>query len=350
MRRLKIWMMLISRALGLFALARRWTASNPKILCYHGFELCDEASFRPKLFISPALFEQRLASLHRLGYRVITLNEAVDRLASERVEKDSVVITVDDGFSSFYSRALPALKRYGYPSTVYVTSYYVEKHAPVYRLLLQYMFWKAKPITITVSGLPGIDPQQVNLANAQQAERLMWACIEQGEQRCDEAGRQALSMNLGHLLGLDMSAIGEQGLMLLMTPEQLSELPRSGVDVELHTHRHRFPVDQRELAEAELRDNREALARWLGSDWQPRHFCYPSGEWHQRQWAWLDAMGIASSTTCEPGLNSASTPRHALHRFLDGEDVHEVEFEAALCGFADLIRLGIGRQEVSAYD
>jgi peptidoglycan/xylan/chitin deacetylase (PgdA/CDA1 family) len=343
--------MMVCRAIGLFALARRLTAANPKILCYHGFELRDEASFRPKLFISPALFQRRLDTLKRLGYRVVSLSEAVDALAAGRVRPDSVVITVDDGFASFHSHALPALKRHGFPATVYVTSYYVDKRAPVFRLLLQYMFWKAEPRLIETSSLQDVGNGPVNLADAAQAERFMWACIDHGEQHCDEAGRQAMCQQLGGLLGLDMAAIGAAQLMMLMTPQQLRDARQSGVEIELHTHRHRFPIERRLEAQAELDNNRAVLAAWLGPDWRPRHFCYPSGEWDRCQWAWLDAMGLASSTTCEPGLNSSGTPHHALHRFLDGEDVHEVEFEAALCGFADLIRLGIGRQpKVSAYE
>jgi hypothetical protein len=37
-------------------------------------------------------------------------------------------------------------------------------------------------------------------------------------------------------------------------------------------------------------------------------------------------------------LNGAETPRLALRRFLDGEDVAQIEFEAEISGFAELAR------------
>ena len=125
-------------------------------------------------------------------------------------------------------------------------------------------------------------------------------------------------------------------MLHLMTPEELRALADAKVHVELHTHRHTFPSDNQALAEREIADNRAALKRWLSLE--TRHFCYPSGMWDERQWAWLESMNVKSSTTCVPGLNSHDTPRHALRRFLDGENIHELEFEAALSGFSDLLR------------
>lgn len=59
------------------------------------------------------------------------------------------------------------------------------------------------------------------------------------------------------------------------------------------------------------------------------------------QWEWVQDLHIKSSTTCVAGLNTAKTPQHALRRFLDGDDVHELEFEAALCGLSDLFRAAV---------
>ena len=47
---------------------------------------------------------------------------------------------------------------------------------------------------------------------------------------------------------------------------------------------------------------------------------------------------METATTCEPGLNSPSTPRLSLHRFLDGEDITQIEFEAEVSGFTELLR------------
>ena len=49
-------------------------------------------------------------------------------------------------------------------------------------------------------------------------------------------------------------------------------------------------------------------------------------------------LGIRSATTCNPGLNPKGSDPYLLRRFLDGECVHDIEFEAEMSGFVDLAR------------
>lgn len=334
-RRAKLAFYFASRALGLFRLSHRLTRSRLKILCYHGFEQKDEAAFRPKLFIRTADFEQRLATIGRYGMRVLPLDEAVERMYAGSLPRNALVITIDDGFASVHGKAAPLLRRFGYPATVYVTSYYVERPNPVFRLAVQYMFETTARRELALDGVAWSAPCVANLGDAAERERLAWQCIGYGE-RQDEQERVAICRHLGELLGTPYDDIVASGAFSLMTPAQLGELEDAGVAVELHTHRHVLPASDRQAVQREIADNRAALGRWVSRDFA--HFCYPSGLWDQRQWEWLDEAGVKSSTTCMPGLNSARTPRHALRRFLDGANIHELEFEAALSGFSDLLR------------
>ncbi len=101
----------------------------------------------------------------------------------------------------------------------------------------------------------------------------------------------------------------------------------------------------------EIDDNRAVLEPIVGRPCD--HLCYPSGVYTPDQWPWLEACAIASATTCELGLNDRCTPRFGLRRFLDSETVSEIEFEAEISGFAELIRrarsvLLPGRRSVSS--
>jgi hypothetical protein len=49
-------------------------------------------------------------------------------------------------------------------------------------------------------------------------------------------------------------------------------------------------------------------------------------------------MGIRSAVTCIPGLNDSKTHPYELRRFLDGENITNLEFEAEMSGFLDLCR------------
>ena len=70
--------------------------------------------------------------LARAGYNVLPLSEAVNRLQHGTLPDRAVVITFDDGLHDFYSVALPILESFGYPVTLYLTTYYVEFNRPVF--------------------------------------------------------------------------------------------------------------------------------------------------------------------------------------------------------------------------
>lgn len=336
MRRAKLAFLFVCKSVGLFRIVGWVTRHRLRIICYHGISLSDEAAFRPKLFISLERFERRLKSLRRYRMRVIPLDEAIEQLYAGSLPDRPTVITVDDGFHSFYELAVPCLKRHGFPATVYVTTYYVRNSAPIFRLVVQYMFWKTKRRSVQVVSMPWTNHRSVNLTNTHEAAKFMSECLQYGERRCTEEQRHQICEELGHLLDVSYDEIVKSRALHLMTPEELRSLAAADISVGLHTHRHRFPADDRASAEREITENRAELDRCTGRTVQ--HFCYPSGLWSELQWEWLQNLHIKSSTTCVPGLNTSKTPRHALRRFLDGDDVHDLEFEAALCGFSDLQR------------
>ena len=320
--------------LGLFRLARRITRRKLRILGYHGFASADEAEFRPGLFIRPETFRRRLAHLARSGAPVLPLGEALQMLGEDRLPDRAVVITVDDGFYGFYRNALEMLRGHGFPATVYVTSYYCRHPGPVFRLAVQYMFWKAgRPVELDGLGVEGLPSGR--LRRRDEIHRAMWTLIRHGEAGCDEPGRRQLAEALGQCLEVDYDQLRRRRLLDLMTPGELRDLGAAGIDVQLHTHRHQLPEDQAG-AEREIAENRSFLVGLLGRP--AEHFCYPGGVWSPDWWPWLEAAGVASAVTCDPGLCEASTPRLALRRFLDGENISQIEFEAEVAGFLELLR------------
>lgn len=333
---IKLAVLHASKWLRLFALARYLTRHGVRILAYHGFQLRDECAFRPKLFMSAVTFAERMRTIQRLGLQVIALSELVAMLRSGNDLGARVVITIDDGFFGVYRDALPVLKRFGFPATVYVTSYYVQKGTPVFRLAVQYLFWRSRRTRLVLRDCAWAKDEEVDLSDSRQRERVMWQAIRHGESECDEPQRQQLAAQLGDLLDVSYQEVCSQRMFCLMSPRELGELRASPLDVQLHTHRHVFPADDRERAVAEVEENRSMLAPIAASALQ--HFCYPSGAWDPIQLPWLAATGIASATTCEAGLTFAGAQPLALSRFLDGEDVHAIEFEAELCGFLELAR------------
>jgi len=66
-------------------------------------------------------FEAQMRFLRENGYRVVSLDDLFEFLQLRRqLPARSVVITFDDGWRSVYDIAMPILKKYGYPATLFV--------------------------------------------------------------------------------------------------------------------------------------------------------------------------------------------------------------------------------------
>jgi hypothetical protein len=101
-----------------------------------------------------------------------------------------------------------------------------------------------------------------------------------------------------------------------------------GLDLQLHTHRHRVPRDGR--PSSEIPDNAKIIES-VGAS-HPVHFCYPSGSYAPELEAWLRDNGVASGATCDPGLVQRTTNQYFLPRMLDQENFGTVEFKGWLSG------------------
>lgn len=305
-----------ARGAGLFALARRASAKRLRILCYHGLWTTPGFQYGDRLFMPPAQFEARMARLKRSGYPVLALDAAVTALAAGDLPDNAVVVTIDDGWASTHSHMVPALEALGLPSTVYVTSWYVGRDLPVVNKAVDYLHARA--------GRPAIEVA----ARAATIDSLSVG---------DRAGAlRDLSMSLG--IPLDW---WETRQFHSMTAAEVADCVRRGMDVQLHTHRHRAAPGQ--LA-AELDENRARLADWTGlPPGHFDHFCYPSGEYEPEAEPILAAQRVRSATLVEQGTNAPGANPYRLRRFLDGRSVSEAEFDAYLSGALDLVDAAAAR-------
>jgi peptidoglycan/xylan/chitin deacetylase (PgdA/CDA1 family) len=328
------------RCLGLFALARRRARGKLRIITYHGFALEDESVFLPRTFIEPAVFRRRMELLKSKGYTVLGLEEALGLMEKNGLPPDPVVLTIDDGFYSTYKAAWPLLREFGYPATVYVTSYYAVKENPVFGLAVDYILWKtaAKEFDPAGLGLPfeGIRP----LGGTRERSLLAREITLFGERELGEEERVALSKMLGERLGVDYRHIAESRILSIMSTAEIGEMAAAGIDIELHTHRHDIGTG-REDAVREITECREVLEPAAGR--RLEHFCYPGGRWEREHRGWLEELGIRSAATCDRGLNDRSTSRYELRRFGDDAALSTIEFEAELSGFAEMMRTAAAR-------
>lgn len=326
----------IAKLAGLFALARRLTARDLRILCYHGASLRDEHHFSPGLFMSKETFAARMDFLAQHGYPVISLDAAIAGLPSGAWPGGATVLTIDDGWFGTYRHMAPVLKARGFPSTLYIASYYLGKQTQVFNVAVNYVLWRARGQTLELAAVADHLSGRYELADVRQRAVAGRRLGDFAESLCDVQTRQILFRRLCEVVGIDADEIEEQRLCAFLRIEEARDLQAGGMDIQLHSHRHRFPADSFEAAEAEIADNRRALAS-VGNP-ALQHFCYPSGEYQERQLAWLPRLGIVSATTIKAGFTRAADSPYELRRFLDSERVSPIEFEAEMSGFLELVR------------
>jgi peptidoglycan/xylan/chitin deacetylase (PgdA/CDA1 family) len=222
-----------------------------------------------------------------------------------------VVLTFDDGFYDFYLHAFPALRDFGYPCTVYLTTWYTRYRLPIFNLLVNYLLWKrgdgseerakAVPEYVARVAAEGLDAESTDLITRGFAEEL----------------------------GIDYDGILRDRLFQIMSREEVAAVAAAGIDIQLHTHRHRTPSDH-DLFLREIRDNARVIEEITGR--APRHFCYPSGVTSAAFLPWLKESGVQSATTCVHGLATPQSDALLLPRYLDGCGVTELDFESWLSG------------------
>lgn len=335
----KIVVLFFAKALGLFALARQVTRRRLRILCYHGGCIGDELGYNPKLFCSTDTFRQRIAWLQRKGFNIVSLDDAVRTPNASRGKLDTV-ITFDDGWYSTGRELLPVLAERGIPSTLYLCTQHFLEGWPVLNVATRYLLWKAPRQVVTVRGIgPEVDGEH-DLAQPAVREALARAVVaalgpsaQDRQSVCDALER------LGACIGVDRAALALDSRRFdYMTADEVRAAAGTGCAIELHGHAHYYPRGAPEQFRTDLALCEAAIVA-LGLP-KPRHYCYPSGSFDDAAAGVLSDLGILSATTCVPGLIADTAPPHAayLPRFLDGESIHRLEFEAEMSGFTDFLR------------
>ena len=307
-----------------------WRTQRLLVLCWHGVSNEDEHLWRSGLYIAPQLFRRRLEILAELGYSVLSLEDALTRLWAGDLPPRSVVITFDDGFHDFAAHAVPILREFGFPATIYLTTYHVDDQHPLYNLMVSYLLWKSHaPGRRLPDGAPIGDPVEAELA----AQIMVRDAVREGLTTAEKDDR---ARELAGFLGHDYDDLCRRRILHLMTPDQVSEVASScDVTVEAHTHRHRTPDDP-DLMTRELRDNVTRIEQMTGR--RPVHFCYPSGVFKSNYFPLLEEAGFRSATTCERALATREGHRYLIPRWLDEQKHGEGHYKGWLSGLRPLVR------------
>lgn len=225
----------------------RWSSSLA-VLAYHRVlpvEHVDTYPFDLDLIsATPTQFEYQMAYLRRY-FNPVSLADVVAHLDGIRpLPKRAVAVTFDDGYSDTYRYAFPILQRYSIPSTVFVTTGYIDSGEPFWFEVAAYLALRAAPGTLELAGCAQPLPAGESAAERRQAVRALQAALK----TLPNSRRTAIVAEWSR----QFAAQADEDALALSRPlswSQIEELASAGVAFGSHSVTH---PNLTQLADAEL--------------------------------------------------------------------------------------------------
>ena len=86
------------------------------VICYHSI-----SEEKLSLAVSPKVFDEQISFLKKNKYVFVTIDDIIDFINKKKfLPKKAVAITFDDGYADLYFNALPILKKYKIPVTIFI--------------------------------------------------------------------------------------------------------------------------------------------------------------------------------------------------------------------------------------
>jgi hypothetical protein len=230
------------------------------------------------------------------------------------------------------------------PSTLYLCTKHFVEAWPVLPVALRYILWKSPLRRVEIAGFDAeVDGHHI-LETPEQRDLLASKIFVSIEKFAfDKVAVEAALDRFAACLDVPPEEVGfRDGAFSYMSADALRAASMSGCAIELHGDVHKYPVGDPDRFKQDLMVCASVIDG-LGLP-KPKHYCYPSGAFDGGAPAVLRELGVVSATTCVNRLVSEAdkAERYFLPRFLDGENVHMLEFQAELSGFTEIARRCLG--------
>ena len=239
-------------------------------------------------------------------FNVIPLHDAVMAVRDQRIAPRTVCITFDDGYRAVHDLALPVLKEFGLPATVFVTSGYVgESHMWNDRIIEAVESIPSGELNLQAFGLGvyslrTLDDRKIAVARLTASTKYM-----------PPHARDELIDHLEKMVGDNLA----HGLML--NRQMVVNLAREGIEIGAHTISHPIltSLDDAE-ARREIVDGKLQLEEMTGKP--VRLFAYPNGkvgmDFDERHARMVREAGFDAAFTTEVGSVNSTQDKYQLPR------------------------------------
>jgi peptidoglycan/xylan/chitin deacetylase (PgdA/CDA1 family) len=252
-----------------------------------------------------ATFRWQMALLARC-FNVLPLPQALAALDAGRLPPRAVCITFDDGYRSVHDLALPVLREFGLPATVFVTSGFLgEGNMWNDRIIEAVQSLEGETLDLSDHGLGSYA-----LGSLEARKHTLGRITERSKYLPPQA-RQALVERLEAMAG-EHSASG-----LMLAPEMILNLQASGIEIGAHTVTHPILTSlDDDTARLEITAGKADLEEITGRP--VRLFAYPNGkpgmDFDARHVAMVRDAGFDAAFTTLPGPITRGHDRFELAR------------------------------------
>jgi peptidoglycan/xylan/chitin deacetylase (PgdA/CDA1 family) len=287
-------------------------------------------AFQPNhhLEITPDFLRATLAHLRGGGIDIISIDEMHQRLVMRNFSRRFACFTFDDGYRDNRDFALPVMREFEAPFSVYVASDFAQGVGRLWWVALEMVITKADRIEADIGGVAVRLDTTTVAAKAAAFERLLdWLVRLPGEQ---DLRREISVLCLRY--GVDEDTISRDHCLSWNELKPFADDPL--VTIGAHTISHCNLAKQREAAAAhEMSVSRARIEAALQRP--VLHLAYPYGDRsaaRAREFALARSLGFKTAVTTRPGMIFAECAEHltALPRVSLNGNYQDKRFLAVL--------------------
>ena len=283
---------------GMPRLFRLLSQSRGVILTLHRVLPDAPADFSPNaiLQVTPDFLDYCLDRVRDLGIDIVSLDEALERLAAAKKGRPFVVLTFDDAYRDNLQYALPVLHAHDAPFTLYVPTAFVDGIGELWWQAIEDVIARQEAVAFTEDGETEYVDTRTPAQKSDAFNRLYWRL-----RKLPEPERLALLTEFTTAYGYDLT---RQCRELIMDWQELrlfagDPLCTIGAHTVHHYELAKLPEQQ---AADEMIQSVDVIEAQFGI--RPAHFSYPLGgplSCGPREFALARDLGFRTGVTTRPG-------------------------------------------------
>ena len=267
-----------------------------------------DAEFQPNhhLEVAPEFLRTTLKHLRSRDIDIVTMDEVHRRLIERDFSRRFASLTLDDGYRDNRDFALPLMREFDAPFTVYVASDFAEGTGRLWWIALETVIARASSIDAVIGGAPTRFDTTTPGAKQAAFDRLHdWLRRLPGEH---DIAREIAALCARH--GVDQAAICRESCMSWDELKPFADDPLVTIGAHTITHSN-LARQSEEIALDEMATSRARIESALQ---RPAvHFAYPYGDKiaaSAREFALARAAGFKTAVTTRPGMTFPESASH----------------------------------------